>query len=72
MFHQVATLLRMAQSQDVLGVDGSGRKKNHPNIGYSIPLLVMSTRFDLFVSLLRRTFGRTTLFRDAFPTRRTS
>jgi hypothetical protein len=33
---------------------------------------VMSTRFDLFVSLLRRTFGRTTLFRDAFPTRRTS
>ena len=47
-------------------------EKNHPNIGYSIPLLVMSTRFDLFVSLLRRTFGRTTLFRDAFPTRRTS
>lgn len=30
MFHQVATLLRMAQSQDVLGVDGSGRKKNTP------------------------------------------
>lgn len=27
MFHQVATLLRMAQSQDVLGVDGSGQKK---------------------------------------------
>jgi hypothetical protein len=30
MFHQVATLLRMAQSQDVLGVDGSGRKKTTP------------------------------------------